>query len=418
MGYEESSVIAIRLRRLTCRRCAELNITLPTSIQRALARLNQAGYEAYIVGGCVRDSLMGKVLADWDITTSALPTEILHVFSDFHTIATGLQHGTVTVIIDGTPLEITTYRVDGRYADGRHPDSVTFTAQLDEDLKRRDFTINAMVYHPDVGLIDPFDGQGDLQAKTIRCVGEPIQRFTEDALRILRALRFSAVLGFDIEATTANAIHCLATTLSRVSIERITSEFKRLICGENADTVLEKFEDVIAVFLPEICDGGTTFKLAHLSALPRTRIAALFYSASISAESATTLLRRLRFDAQTIQDVRRLLSFSPNSIHTADAYLLRLLNHMGAELVFDYFSITGATDATIRRTRELLDERACYNTSMLAINGDDVLSIGVPAGPAIGEMLNRALYAVLDQQCPNEKAALMKYIEETKKPVQ
>lgn len=395
-----------------------MNITLPASIQRALAQLNDAGYEAYVVGGCVRDSLMGKAPADWDITTSALPTDIMRVFSDFRTIATGLQHGTVTVIIDNTPLEITTYRVDGLYADGRHPDSVTFTTRLDEDLKRRDFTINAMAYHPDRGLIDPFNGQMDLQAKTIRCVGTPIQRFTEDALRILRALRFSAVLGFDIEATTADAIHCLASALSCVSIERITSEFKRLICGENADTILDNFEDVIAVFLPEICGCNGALNLVDLLAHPRTRMAALFYSANIGAESATTILRRLRFDIQTIRDIQRLLSFSVNADYAEDAYLLRLLNHMGAELVFDYFSITKAPDTTIRRTRELLNERACYSTTMLAINGNDLLSIGVPPGPAVGEMLHRALYAVMDRQCPNERTALINYIEETKKPVQ
>ena len=360
---------------------------------------------------------MGKAPADWDVTTSALPTDIMRVFSDFRTIATGLQHGTVTVIIDNTPLEITTYRVDGLYADGRHPDSVTFTTQLDEDLKRRDFTINAMAYHQDRGLIDPFNGQMDLQAKTIRCVGTPIQRFTEDALRILRALRFSAVLGFNIEATTADAIHCLAPSLSCVSIERITSEFKRLICGKNADTILDDFEDVIAVFLPEICGHNDSFKLADLPALPRTRIASLFYRANVSAESATMILRRLRFDIQTIRDIQRLLSFSPNARYTGDAYLLRLLNHMGAELIFDYFSITRATGTAIRRTRELLDTHACYSASMLAINGDDLLSIGVPPGPAVGKMLHRALYAVMDRQCPNERTALIKYIEETKKPV-
>ena len=395
-----------------------MNIALPSSVQSALSLLVQAGFEAYIVGGCVRDSLMGKVPADWDITTSALPADILTVFSAYRTIETGIQHGTITVILEDLPLEITTYRLDGPYTDGRHPSTVTFTSSLQADLKRRDFTINAMAYHPDKGLMDPFDGQADLLNRTIRCVGAPLERFNEDALRILRALRFSAVLGFEVEATTAEAIHQLADTLCRVSIERITNEFKRLICGENVDEIIHRYGDVLSVFLPEIPNDLDHVCLSRLPAIPRARLAGLFYDLGMDAETVQKILCRLRVDAKTIRDVACLLSFSVKGIYTEESYLLRLLNHMGPELIFDYLLTKEADDLTIGRVRQLLADDACYRVSMLAVNGNDLLSVGIPAGPAVGEMLQDLLFAVLDQNCVNEKAALLEYATKNKKPVQ
>lgn len=392
-------------------------MALPSFVQRALTLLNEAGYEAYVVGGCVRDSWMGLSLSDWDITTSALPTEIATVFGAYRMIHTGIQHGTVTVIIENTPLEITTYRVDGTYTDGRHPSAVTFTSCLQEDLKRRDFTINAMAYHPREGLVDPFGGQEDIQCKIIRCVGVPSKRFGEDALRILRALRFAAVLGFDIERETASALHSLSDTLCQVSVERIAAEFKRLICGAAADTVCREYNDVLAVFLPEI-RGCDTYELVSLvPPIPRTRIAALFCVAGMTAQEAQSALRRLRLDTQTIREVTCLLSFSLKGIYTEDAYLLRLLNHMGPELVFDYFAIHESEDHTVSRARQLIEEKACYAISMLAVKGDDLLFGGVLPGPAIGAMLQELLYAVMDGRCSNTKEALLDYVKTTKKPV-
>ena len=395
-----------------------MNIALPSFVQSALSLLIQAGFEAYVVGGCVRDSLMGQEPADWDITTSALPTEIIDVFSEYPTINTGLQHGTITVIVEDAPLEITTYRVDGQYVDGRHPAFVTFTSLLTEDLKRRDFTINAMAYHPDAGLIDPFNGQADIQARTIRCVGEPMERFSEDALRILRALRFSAVLGFAIDEKTAMAIHRLADTLCCVSIERITAECKRLICGKNVDEILRNYGDVFTVFLPEIADSFGTLSLSKVPAVPYARLATLFYHSNAGTDTVESALRRLRLDTQTIGNVKCLLSVPKMQEFAGDAYLLRLLHHLGPKLIFDYFAILDTDERLIERTRQLLVENVCYRIAMLAVTGDDLLSVGISPGPDIGNTLLDLLYAVIDNKCLNEKEALLQYAITKRAPVQ
>ena len=226
--------------------------TLPSYVSLALEKLNNHGFEAYVVGGCVRDSLMGRAPNDWDITTDALPEQLLSTFAEYRVIPTGLQHGTVTVLIDDHPLEITTYRIDGTYSDNRHPDSVSFTRSLREDLARRDFTINALAYHPQTGIVDHFSGLADLDNRQIVCVGDPEKRFTEDALRILRALRFSAQFGFPIEKMTAKAIHRLAPLLRRIAVERVQSELVKLLCGEYVRDVMLAFPDVIGIILPEI----------------------------------------------------------------------------------------------------------------------------------------------------------------------
>lgn len=394
-----------------------MNRTLPSSVLRAITDLNRAGFEAYVVGGCVRDTLMGKSPYDWDITTSALPDETLAVFSAYRTIHTGLQHGTVTVVIDELPLEITTYRIDGTYSDGRHPDSVAFTPSLTEDLRRRDFTINAMAYHPDLGLVDPFGGRKDLEHSVIRCVGDPMQRFTEDALRILRGLRFASALGFAIENATADAIHRLAPTLHAVSVERITSECKRLLCGNYATEILENFADVFAVFMPETANKISGVRLSDLPSVLRVRLAALFQAADMSGEQAADILRRLRLDTQTITDVNSLLTPLSKSVYTEDAYILRLLNRLGPELVWDYFALHNMDVATIQRTKALLDGDACYKVSMLAIDGQDLMRFGMPSGPKIGQTLNRLLESVMDGVCDNTKSSLLDYLKEQKEPV-
>ena len=392
--------------------------TLPDAVLHAILTLNDAGFEAYVVGGCVRDSLMGKIPEDWDITTSATPDELQVVFGEYRCIKTGLQHGTVTVLIDGMPLEITTYRVDGDYSDGRHPDTVAFTRCLSEDLRRRDFTINAMAYHPVIGLVDRYDGHADIQGGIIRCVGEPERRFGEDALRILRALRFASVLGFSIDTNTAVALKALSPTLHRVSAERIAVEFKKLLCGKNVVEILHTYRDVIAIFCPEIAARNDFHLLSNVSPIPRSRLAALFYSAGVSPQKAETALRRLRMDNQTIRDVSLLLTDQTKSLYTAESYALHLLNRLGPELVYDYLAIHGADACTIRLVDRLLEEDACYRVSMLAVTGDDVMAAGVDAGPEVGRILQKLLDAVMEGVCANRKEDLLSYVEKIKKPVQ
>lgn len=227
-------------------------LAMPEDAACIIRRLNEKGYPAYAVGGCVRDALLQKTPKDWDICTGATPAQMQEVFAGWHVVETGLQHGTLTVVCHHTPYEVTTFRTDGEYTDHRHPDSVIFVQSVEKDLARRDFTINAMAWHPAEGLVDCFGGQEDLQRGLIRCVGNPVDRFTEDALRILRALRFASVYGFAIEAETAAAIHQLKDTIAHVAAERIQVEMTKLLCGDHAADILRAFRDVVAVILPEI----------------------------------------------------------------------------------------------------------------------------------------------------------------------
>jgi len=394
-----------------------LNIDTPSSVLHAIRLLNNAGYEAFVVGGCVRDSLMGRQPADWDITTSALPEQTVAVFADYRTIDTGIQHGTVTAIIENMPLEITTYRVDGSYSDGRRPDAVIFTRSLQEDLRRRDFTVNAMAYHPEHGLIDPFGGLRDLSRDIIRCVGVPIERFSEDALRILRALRFSSVLGFTIDSDTTAALRQLSSNLSRVSVERITTEFKKLLCGKEAVRVMNEYRDVIALFMPEIGHCTDFSLLADVRPLPRARLATLFYLSEVTVEQAEKALRRLRFDNQTVREVTLLLSDCSKELYTEDSYLLHLLNLLGTDLIFDYLDIKGVSKETTQLVQRLLNDNVCYQISMLAVNGDDLITAGTAPGPAVGAMLQELLYAVMDGRCLNSKDALLAFMKTLEKPV-
>jgi tRNA nucleotidyltransferase (CCA-adding enzyme) len=227
-------------------------INIPQQVNRAIDILEKNGHSAYVVGGAVRDAIMKKPAHDWDITTSALPEETMDAFEGFRIIETGLKHGTVTVIVDGTDLEITTYRIEHGYSDNRHPDKVDFTDRVEDDLSRRDFTVNAIAYSPVRGFADPFGGRDDIEKNVIRCVGEADKRFGEDALRILRALRFSSVLGFEIDPDTAESIHRNYPLLKNISVERIFVEMSKLLCGKDAGRILREFEDVVFYILPEL----------------------------------------------------------------------------------------------------------------------------------------------------------------------
>ena len=441
-----------------------IKLNLPQPVMHALRRLNEAGYEAYVVGGCVRDSLLGKEPQDWDITTNALPAQTQATFSDCRTIETGIAHGTVTVLCDGMPLEITTYRIDGEYTDGRRPDSVTFSTSLREDLRRRDFTINALAYHPDEGVIDHFSGLADLDAGRICCVGEPNLRFTEDALRIARALRFSATLGFQIEKVTAAAVHKLAPLLRKVSVERIATEIKKMLCGENVRQVLLVYPDVLTVMLPELQPmmglqqenpyhhlsvyEHTVETVTAVPATPTLRLTMLFHDAGkpncytrdlqgfdhfrghppISAAIAEQTLERLHFDRQTVHDVKKLILHHDDTLSITDKALKRLLNRMGPELAPLLVDVQKADvwgqhpdkrddrliflDSLKDHLYELIEQNACYSVKGLAITGEDLLKLGYSAGPKIGNTLKLLLDAVIDDTCPNEPNSLLKLAKE------
>jgi len=393
-----------------------MKMELPTPVLHSLFALNAAGYESYVVGGCVRDALMGKEPFDWDITTSALPEQTMEVFQDCRTIETGIQHGTVTVIIDEMPLEITTYRVDGDYSDGRHPDRVSFTRSLTEDLKRRDFTVNAIAYHPNVGLVDPFDGQKDLQNSIIRCVGDPSTRFSEDALRLLRGMRFAATLDFCIEETTATAIHQLAPTLSGISAERIAIELEKLLCGNNAPRILTEYTDVLEEILPCRLDSPNLAKrMALVKATPLSRYAALLFDTS--EETVTAMANRLKFSRHFTEDLSALIRHKAIPISNERAALLRLLHHLGPVLSKTLLEIRAVYDAKDytslqKQLDDLVQRDACYRLSRLAISGNDLLDAGFSPGPAIGTTLQRLLEAVMDGDCANTKTDLLEYAKQ------
>lgn len=395
-----------------------MKMELPSPVLRSLFSLNEAGYEAYVVGGCVRDAMMGKEPCDWDITTSALPEQTLAVFRDYRTIETGIQHGTVTVLIDDMPLEITTYRVDGDYSDGRHPDKVSFTRNLVEDLRRRDFTVNAMAYHPECGLVDPFDGRNDLVAKTIRCVGESAQRFQEDALRILRGLRFSSDLGFSIDTPTSDAIHSLAQNLCKVSAERISVELNKLICGKAVGGILQEYSDVLQYVLTDKVDyNKVSLKVSQVEATELARYTALLFP--LTEETVLSVAKKLRFSNRFTNDLMTIMRNKDSSLRDDDTSVLRLLHHLEADLSRVLIAVRSVYDeadysSVMANVERLIAEDACYTISKLAVNGEDLLRIGAIPGPTLGKTLSLLLDAVMSGSVLNEKEALLDYVSRIK----
>ena len=438
---------------------------LPAQVTALLSRLRDAGYAAYAVGGCVRDSLLGLPPHDWDICTSALPEEMQSVFRGLRTVETGLKHGTLTVILDHEPYEITTFRVDGDYTDHRHPDSVAFVDDIRADLSRRDFTINAMAYSPETGLADPFHGQEDLAAGIIRCVGDPEKRFDEDALRILRALRFAAVFDFALEPATAEALRRMAPDLSRVAGERIREELLKLLCGRAAGRILRQFPGVLAVILPDLAPmigydqrnhhhsydlwEHTVRGIEGVPADPVLRLTMLLHdtgkplvrtldtkgeghykghqkaSAEIAAKAAGTLRLDSAFRNRLVTLVRYHdipLRTEGGDINIDRAFLLRKLNRFGEEDLRALFLIhradrvaTGYTtqereDARLRARTEALDailaEKPCFTLKDLAVNGRDLLAAGL-RGKAVGEALRALLEEVMDGKTENTREALL-----------
>lgn len=375
-------------------------MTIPTYAETALNILEAAGHTAYVVGGCVRDSFMGRTPGDWDICTSALPEVTHSLFQDrFHVIDTGLKHGTVTVVIEGHPLEITTFRREFGYSDHRRPDRVEFVPEVEEDLSRRDFTMNAMAFSPKRGLKDPFGGQKDIEARVIRCVGAPYQRFEEDALRILRAVRFMSVLAFDVEEKTAKAATELAPALENVAAERRYTELRKLLTGPWAAKSANKFPQVL-----EMAAGG------HL--LPEPRGAQDTATAfALSFRDPAGVLSALKAPKAVITSAKVMTQAAlPENIPQA----LRLLGQVGTEdfaRIRDYFAILGKNTAIFDQA---LESGLPWKVSQLDITGQDLLGLGFEKGPELGRTLNRLLEAVMDGRCGNEKAALMKWALEVR----
>ncbi len=441
---------------------------LPGTVSDLIARLEKAGYSAYAVGGCVRDTLLSKVPHDWDLCTSARPEEMQEVFRGERVAETGLKHGTLTVIMDHIPYEITTFRTDGNYTDHRHPDSVTFVNDVSGDLARRDFTVNAMAYSPRSGLVDLFGGQEDLSRRVIRCVGVPRERFQEDALRILRALRFASVFDFSVDQETSEALRLLAPSLKNVAAERIREELLKLLCGTGAGRILRSYPDVLSVIIPEIAPmvgydqrnhhhhfdlwEHTVQSLENVLPEPDLRLTMLLHDTgkpsvctvdekgeahyrghhAVSAKIAERVTEDLRFDRETRERVTRLVYYHDMHMRTATGavnldrtFLLRQLNRFGEKDLRALFRIhcadrtaTGYSSPERERARlaerlealdMLLAEQPCFTLKDLAVNGNDLKALGL-SGPALGDALQQLLDAVMDGRIPNEKEQLNDFV--------
>ncbi len=397
----------------------EHKIVLPQEVKDIIKRLENAGYNAYIVGGAVRDPLIGRAVGDHDITTSARPDEIKAVFNDVRTVDTGIKHGTVTVIPASTPYEITTYRIDGDYKDNRHPDGVIFTDSLGDDLCRRDFTVNAMAYNDESGLVDLYGGKEDIKLRLIRAVGDARVRFDEDGLRILRALRFAAVLDFDIESSTSLAIHEKRELLIGISRERVYSELKKLISGKGAHRILLEYSDVFKIVLDGLEITEMPSSESFESADNLTRLASLFlYNSADPAQKADEALTELKTDKHTRLYTVSVLTGYDKISHLDDVSLLLALKDMGEKTVGGIISLGILTGKFSEDGQVLLDtilkSGKPYKLSGLAISGSDLLSLGY-RGEALGETLSSLLTSVIMNECENKKERLIAFLKEERK---
>ncbi len=378
--------------------------TIPDYVIRILSDLESNGFDAYVVGGCVRDYLLSHPTNDWDVCTSALPEKVKATLSDFHTVDTGISHGTVTAVIDGNTCEITTFRREEGYSDHRHPDSVSFTSKIEDDLKRRDFTVNAMAFSLKNGFFDPFSGKDDLDNKLIRCVGNPYDRFDEDALRIIRALRFSSCLGFEIEKETASAISELFPSLEFVANERISAELRRLLCGDMATDIMTKFLPVFEfIFKTEITP------LTERTSFSKNFFIRLSHILShLSPQTAADILHELKFDNQTIKTVCFLLENKDLKLCNDKIETKKLLSAFGREKLYllSDFLLFKESSAYKKQAEKL----PVITLSELDISGNDLISEGIAPGKAISTLLSLALMSVLEEKCPNIKQDLLKYI--------
>ena len=411
-----------------------MRIQIPSHVEYIIGKLNQNGYEAFAVGGCVRDTLLGRMPGDWDITTSARPEQVKALFR--RTIDTGIQHGTVTVMLERTGYEVTTYRIDGEYEDGRHPRQVEFTSDLLEDLKRRDFTINAMAYSHETGIVDAFGGMEDLEKRVIRCVGEPMERFEEDALRILRAIRFSAQLDFSIEEKTREAITRIAPNLAKVSRERVQMELTKLLCSDHPEQIRQVYETEISRYVSEEFSCLPWEKAEISPALPKekyVRWAAFLrcvcpteqdsWQTDLSCEKAAgknfceerekavraggKILRDLKLDNETIGRVKTLTSWCGEKLLPEAPSVRRAMSKMEPEVWDALVELNQYGDEILCLTKEIRAAGDCLDLKHLAVNGRDLMSAGVRPGKDMGEILNKMLQEVLERSENNQKEILM-----------
>ena len=424
----------------------ELNIQIPKAAEEILEQLNSHGFEAYVVGGCVRDSLLGRKPGDWDITTSARPEQVKAIFG--RTIDTGIQHGTVTIMKGKEGYEVTTYRIDGEYEDGRHPKEVAFTSNLLEDLKRRDFTINAMAYSHRDGLMDAFGGIDDLKSGRIRCVGNAMDRFTEDALRILRAVRFSAQLGFEIEDETWKAVKVIAPNLVHVSKERIQVELTKLLLSKHPEAIQMVFVSGMEKYISDTfakLDPTTISISPYLPAWKYLRWAACLKSQT--PEAAVRILKELKLDNDTMSKVRTLVQWWKEPVGTTDAQIRRTMSQMSDELFDSLMLLKNSVveteieegrydlsdeesgmasmetlrtrivpetlkelDTIMRQAEDIRSRGDCISLKMLAVTGSDLIQAGMKPGKQLGEALNRLFELVLEHPEMNEKDRLLQEI--------
>lgn len=431
---------------------------LPKSVNQIINSLRAAGHDAYAVGGCVRDALLGRVPQDWDITTSAKPEVVKSLFS--RTVDTGIEHGTVTVMIGRVGYEVTTYRIDGEYTDGRHPNGVTYTDSLLEDLKRRDFTINAMAYNEERGLVDAFEGEKDLARNIIRCVGDARERFAEDALRMLRAVRFSAQLDFSIEEHTAQAVRELSGTLAKVSAERIQAELIKILVSDHPEGLRRAWElGLTAVFLPELDEmmrapqnnkhhcysvgEHTLHALQEVRGDRVLRLAVLLHDVAKpvctsedekgrqhfhghperGADMARQILRRLKFDNDTTAAVCALVRYHDERPPLQERALRRFVSRVGQERIPDLLAVKRAdvlaqslyhrqekleyVEELTRRYARFLEEGQCLKKQDLAVGGRDLIALGMEPGPGLGTVLDALFEQVLDDPALNTREKLL-----------
>lgn len=436
-----------------------MTLDLPKAAKLIIETLEKSGFECFAVGGCVRDSISGHDVNDWDFTTNATPDEIERCFCDYTTVDVGKRFGTICVVVDGENYEITTYRTDGEYLDSRHPESVEFSKNLIDDLSRRDFTINALAYNDRVGVVDEYGGLSDLQYGVIRCIGDADTRFSEDALRILRALRFASTYGYSIESKTAQSIIKNKDNLSAVASERIIKEFSRLLCGDSVDFILRRYKEVIAVIIPEISvmfnfDQNSLHHNKDLwrhtvSAVKNTppdsilRTAMLLHDIGkpmtvskdssgyshfhnhqkLSSAMATTILKRLKYPNAFISAVTTLIENHDNRLTPDSPTVKRCMRDLGADNTRSLLAIQRADilaqssykraekletlDMVVHEFERILESGECYSLDTLAVNGKDIIHLGVSSGEKIGQILGILLNRVISGKISNDAESLL-----------
>lgn len=444
----------------------DIKINIPKDANELIHILQKSGHKAYVCGGCVRDAFLNKDPHDWDICTSATPEEMLKILRpNYHVIPTGLKHGTITVMVHKEPYEITTFRKEAEYSDRRHPDKVEFVSDIKEDLARRDFTINAMAYNNEEGLIDPFNGKQDLLNKTIRCVGNAKDRFNEDALRMLRAIRFAAVLDFDIDVNTSLYIHYLNNQIKNLSWERITSEFCKIASTNKFHEMLYFYTDIFNIFIPEIKPmlgfdqknpyhqyDVFTHTLYALKNCPSndliTKLAVFFHDigkpncaipdekdpnrlhfyghGEVSAKIVDKIMRRMKFTNEIREKVRELVYYHDSQFEVSEKHVRRWLNKIGPEQFERLLDIREAdicgqkkevNPARIEKVekvraiyKSIMEKEQCFSMKDLAINGNDLIAIGYKPGKELGNILNTLLQMVIDDEINNNKDEMIAYL--------